>query len=62
MITARNARRLAAAGVTIPRRSDGRVDAVIELSPRLVLDDEDAVKLVSETGLKAVIAGEQVVL
>ena len=32
------------------------------LMAQLVLDDEDAVKLVSETGLKAVIAGEQVVL
>ena len=62
MISARNARRLAAAGVEIPRRQDGSADAVIELDPRLVFDDADAVELVKKTGLKAVLNGEQVVL
>ena len=62
MITERNARRLSAAGVDIPRRSDGSVDAVIELSPRRVFDDEDAVELVKKTGLRAVLPGETVVL
>ena len=62
MISARNARRLAAAGVEIPRKEDGSADAVIELDPRLVFDDADAVELVKKTGLKAVLNGEQVVL
>ena len=62
MISERNARRLAAAGVEIPRKEDGSADAVIELDPRLVFDDADAVELVKKNGLKAVLNGEQVVL
>ena len=62
MITARNARRLALGGVEIPRKADGTVDAVIEISPFMVLDDADAVALVAENGLKKIIAGEKVAL
>ena len=62
MITARNARRLECAGVSIPRDASGAPEAVIELSPRLVLDDEDAAALVRETGLKKILRGETVVL
>ena len=62
MLTARNARRLALAQVEIPRKSDGQVDAVIELSPRLVLDDADAVELVQKLGLKKILPGEVVTL
>lgn len=62
MITARNARRLSAAGVDIPRNADGSVNAVIELSPRLVFDDADAAELVKATGLRAILPGETVVL
>lgn len=62
MISERNARRLSAAGVEIPRNADGSVNAVIELSPRLVFDDADAVELVKATGLRAVLPGETVVL
>ncbi|MBE6398910.1 MAG: UDPGP type 1 family protein [Lentisphaerae bacterium] len=62
MISERNARRLSAAGVNIPRNADGSVNAVIELSPRLVFDDADAVELVKATGLRAVLPGETVVL
>ena len=62
MITARNARRLAACGVKIPYRQDGAVDAVIEISPRLVFDDADAVDLVKKLGLKEVKSGEKLAL
>ena len=62
MLTARNARRLEAAGVAIPRRADGEPDAVIELSPRTVLDDADAAELVRKTGLRAILPGEVVTL
>lgn len=62
MLSARNARRLALGGVEIPRKMDGSVDAVIELSPFTVLDDEDAVALASELGLKKILAGEVVAL
>ena len=62
MLTARNARRLALAGVEIPRNNDGKVDAVIEIDPARVLDDEDAVGLVNALGLKKILAGEKVAL
>lgn len=62
MLTARNARRLALAQVEIPRKADGQADAVIELSPRLVLDDADAVELVENLGLKKILPGEVVAL
>lgn len=42
MLIERDAKRLEAAGVRIPRTADGRVDAKIELSPLAVFDDEDA--------------------
>lgn len=62
MLSERNARRLAAAGVSIPYKADGSLDAVIELSPRTVLDDEDAAELVRKTGLQAILPGEVVAL
>ncbi len=62
MISERNARRLKAAGVALPLHPDGSVDAVIELDPRRVLDDADALELVNKTGLKAILPGEAVVL
>jgi UDP-N-acetylglucosamine/UDP-N-acetylgalactosamine diphosphorylase len=62
MLTARNARRLALAGVNIPYDADGNVDAVIELSPRRVLDDADAAALVEECGLKKISSGQVVAL
>ena len=61
MISERNARRLEKAGVTIPRNADGTLEAVIEIDPRVVCDDEDAAKLVERTGIKAVVSGEKAV-
>ncbi len=62
MISERNARKLAAAGVQMPYRPDGSLDATIELSPRTVLDMEDAAELVKKTGLRAILPGEVVAL
>lgn len=61
MISARNARRLADAGVAIPYNADGSINAEIELDPRSVCDDDDAASLVSGTGLKAILPGQKVV-
>ena len=62
MLTARNARRLAAAGVKICRNADGSVNGVIEISPFTVCDDEDAVALVKARNLNEIAAGGEVVL
>ena len=31
------------AGIEIPRKADGSPDCIVELSPRKVFDDEDAI-------------------
>ena len=62
MITARNAEALEAAGVEIPHKADGSVDAVIEISPFLACDAEDMKKLAVELGLKKVLSGERISL
>jgi UDP-N-acetylglucosamine/UDP-N-acetylgalactosamine diphosphorylase len=62
MISERNARKLAAAGVALPYLPDGTLNAVIELDPRKILDNEDAAELVRLTGLKAILPGEVVAL
>jgi UDP-N-acetylglucosamine/UDP-N-acetylgalactosamine diphosphorylase len=62
MITDRNARRLAAAGVNIPRNADGKVDAIIEIAPERVLDEADAAALAAATGLKNILPGQVVTL
>ena len=62
MITARNAEALEAAGVEIPHKADGSVDAVIEISPFLACDAEDMKKLAVELGLKKILSGERISL
>ena len=62
MISERNARRLAAAGVVIPRNQDGSLNAEIEIDPRIVCDDEDAAIFVEKSGIKTVEPGAKVVL
>jgi hypothetical protein len=62
MITDRNARRLAASGVNIPRNADGKVDAIIEIAPERVLDEADAAALAAATGLKNILPGQVVTL
>ena len=42
MLVERDARRLELAGTSVPRRADGTPDALVEISPRRVVCDEDA--------------------
>ena len=44
MLVERDARRLALAGVQVPRNADGTPAALVEISPRCVVDDADAVE------------------
>ena len=62
MISERNARRLSAAGVDIPYNPDGTLNAGIEIDPRKVCDDEDALMLVKKSGLKTILPGAKVIL
>lgn len=43
MLVTRDARRLELAGVAVPRKADGSPDCLVEISPLLAIDDEDAV-------------------
>ena len=40
----RDARRLGLAGIQVPRNADGTPAALVEISPRCVVDDADAVE------------------
>lgn len=62
MLIDRDARRLEAAGVKVPRRADGVVDAKIEVSPLAVADDEDMIDFVRTRGLKEIAPGAELVL
>lgn len=42
MMCVRDARRLELAGIAVPRKADGTPDCLVEISPRLVCDDQDA--------------------
>ena len=61
MLVDRDLKRLASAGVRIPCKADGTPDVTVEISPRLVLDAEDAAQLATsrlidfENGMKVVI-------
>ena len=62
MLIDRDARRLEAAGVAVPRRADGSVDAKIEISPAAVLDDEDAKAYVEAHRLTRIERGAELYL
>ncbi|MBQ6352170.1 MAG: UTP--glucose-1-phosphate uridylyltransferase, partial [Lentisphaeria bacterium] len=62
MLIERDARRLENAGVVIPRRADGAVDAEIEISPAAVLDDADAREYVAAHRLTRIEAGSRIAL
>lgn len=62
MLVDRDARRLESAGVIVPRRSDGTVDATIEISPAAVLDDADAKAYVAAHRLTRIEAGSKIFL
>ncbi len=57
MLIARDARRMEAAGIAVPRKADGTPDCMVELSPRSVFDDEDAVTFFRENPAEAPVAG-----
>jgi len=57
MLVDRDARRLERAGVEIPRRDDGSVDALIEISPLAIWDDEDCVEYVKKHNIQAIEPG-----
>lgn len=44
MLVTRDARRMELAGIAVPRKTDGSPDCVVEISPRCVFDDADAVE------------------
>lgn len=44
MLIERDARRMELAGIKVPRKADGTTDAILEISPRHVVDDRDAVE------------------
>ena len=62
MLIDRDARRLEAAGVSVPRKADGSVDAKIEISPAAVLDDDDARAYVAEHRLTRIEPGAELYL
>ena len=62
MLMERDAKRLEKAGVSIARKADGSVDAKIEISPALVLDEDDAAELVKKQNISCIKSGEQLVI
>ena len=57
MLITRDARRMELAGIKIPRKVDGTPDCQVELSPRSVFDDEDAIAFFAENPVSAPLAG-----
>jgi UDP-N-acetylglucosamine/UDP-N-acetylgalactosamine diphosphorylase len=62
MLVDRDARRLASAGVVIPRKADGSCDCRIELSPKVVIDNEDAKAYCKAKQLVSIAVGESIYL
>jgi UDP-N-acetylglucosamine/UDP-N-acetylgalactosamine diphosphorylase len=62
MLIDRDARRLEAAGVTVPRKNDGSADAKIEISPAAVLDGEDAKAYVAAHHITKIEPGAEIFL
>ena len=44
MLVARDVRRMKAAGIPVPCKEDGTPECLVEISPRNVVDDADAVE------------------
>ncbi len=57
MLITRDCRRMELAGIVIPRKADGTPDCIVEVSPRCVFDDEDAVAYFKANPVTAVAAG-----
>ncbi len=61
MLVERDAKRLEAAGISVPRKADGTVDALIEIAPRIALDADD-VKAYAGTHSIRILSGDRIVL
>ena len=59
MLVARDARRLELAGIPVPRNSDGSPAALVEISPRNVVCDEDAVAYFRDRAVEPVQPGQE---
>ncbi|MCQ2378733.1 MAG: UTP--glucose-1-phosphate uridylyltransferase [Victivallaceae bacterium] len=62
MLVDRDARRLAAAGVKIPRDAEGNCTALIEISPALAVDAGDVARLAAARGIVEIASGEKICL
>lgn len=60
MLCERDALYFAKAGLELPRKEDGTLDCIIEISPRSACDEEDALALLSRPGTKVPARGEKV--
>ena len=62
MLMERDAKRLEKAGVSVARKADGTVDADIEISPAVILDEEDTAEYVKVNNISCVKAGSKLVI
>ena len=62
MLMERDAKRLEKAGVAVARKADGSVDAKIEISPAVILDEDDAAEYVRANNISCVKAGSELVI
>ena len=60
MLVARDARRMELSGIKVPRKKDGTPDCLVEISPRSVFDDEDAVQFFHDNPVNPPVPGEAV--
>lgn len=59
MLVERDARRMELAGIRIPRKSDGSADCIVEVSPRSVFDDDDAIAFFNDNPVHPPERGER---
>ncbi len=60
MLVERDAARLEQAGIEIPRKSDGTPECIVEISPRIIVDDHDAVEYVKNHVMPSPAPGTEV--
>ena len=57
MLIDRDARRMEAAGIAIPRNAEGKVQCILEISPRCVVDEADAIAFFGKNPVPAPVPG-----
>ena len=60
MMVQRDSRLLALGGISVPRKEDGSADCLVEISPLIACDDEDAVLRLTPDKYKTPARGEEV--